>query len=408
MAKNGIMAAARSWFGKSEKRDISISDPALANILGPAQYANNEAALKLATASRCISLISGAFASTDVTLYRQKADSTPEAAVGLPLHDIMLNGTADMSAFELKFKMMESLTSYGETFAKVDFDSQGRLTNIAPLDWHNVTVEVLGNGRTQFRVRDPLRNYSETVYSQDSIFHGKWRPGADGRGRSPITLAALTLGISVGTEQAVSDSASSGFRAAGVLSAPGAISDATATRLKEHWQANYTGGNGAGKVAIVGDGLKFEQISVSNSDQEVLETRRFDAYMVASAYGVQPDVAGLPFHSTWSSAAEANRQFVTLGVEPWSQCICQQICAFVLGTTARKTLYLAANWSNLISGSLQERATAYSSLITSRIYTINEARAVFDLPRIDGGDELVNTAAAPTVSEPVVAAAGES
>jgi len=36
-----------------------------------------------------------------------------------------------------------------------------------------------------------------------------------------------------------------------ILSAPGAISDETAARLKTHWDANYTGNN-AGKVAVVG------------------------------------------------------------------------------------------------------------------------------------------------------------
>ena len=388
----------RNWisnlFGKTEKRDISISDPLVATILGPAQYANNEAALKLSTASRCISLISGAFASTDVVMFRQRENGSPEVVKGNPLGEILLNGTPDLSAFDLKMKLMESLTSHGEAFAKVDFDNQGRLTNIEPYDWHNVTPEFLGNGRVQFRVRDPLRNFTETVLSQDSVFFAKWRPGQNGRGRSPIALAGLSVGIAVGIEQSVAADASRGFRASGILSAPGTITDANATRLKTHFETMYSGVDGAGKVAVVGDGLEFKPLALSNSDNEVLESRRLNAYLVAQAFGVPPDVAGLPFHSTWSSASEANRQFVNLSAEVWSQCLCQQLCAFALGTTARKTLYLAASWASLISGSLLERADAYSKLTGGPIMTPDEGRQAFDLPRIDGGDVLRTAAVA--------------
>ena len=404
----------RNWisnlFGKTEKRDISISDPLVATILGPAQYANNEAALKLSTASRCISLISGAFASTDISLYRQKDDGSPEVVKDHPLGDIMINGTADLSAFVLKMNLMESLTSHGEAFAKVDFDNQGRLTNITPYDWHNVSPELLGNGRVQFRIRDPLRSFMETIYGQDAIFWAKWRPGQNGRGRSPLQLAAISAGIALGIEKSVAADAERGFRASGILSAPGPIGNDSATRLKTHFETMYSGVEGAGKVAVVGDGLEFKPLALSNSDNEIIENRRLNAYLVAQAYGVPPDVAGLPFHSTWSSASEANRQFVALSANVWSECLCQQLCAFVLGTSARRTLYLAANWAPLISGSLLEKADAYNKLTGGPVMTPNEARIVFDLPRIDGEDalRLVPVASGPpsSGSKPGAGAAG--
>ncbi|UWU16007.1 phage portal protein [Rhizobium sullae] len=398
MAKTVYERISGLFFGKSETRATDVSDPLVASILGYAPTAS--AALNMSTASRCISLITGAFASADVTLYRQAADGSPEPAVGHALYDLMLNGTADMSAYELKSALMESLASYGEAFAKVSFDNQGRLTSLDPLEWQNVSVENLGNGRLQYRVVDLLRNNAVTVHSSNDIFHAKWRP-KNLRGRSPLALAALSMGIASDFENAVATDARSGFKAGGILTAPGAIANDTAKRLKATFESGYMGAAGTGKIAVLGDGLKFDRMALSNADNEVLENRRLNAYLVAQAYGVPPDVAGLPFHSTWSSASEANRQFVNLAAEVWSQCLCQQLCAFVLGSRERKTLYLAAKWDLLISGSLQERSAAYNSLTSAGIMTLNEARQTMDLKPLENGNQLrvpLNTAPA---KEPV-------
>lgn len=395
----GIYERISGFMGKRaapvENRAIDISDPLVASILGYAPSAS--AGLKLSTASRCISLITGAFASTDVTLYRHAADGAyPEPAVSHPLYDLVLNGTADLSAYELKANLMESFVSHGETFAKVTFDQQGRLQNIEPLEFQNVSVELLGNGRLQYRVSDALRNGVMTVYSSNDIFHAKWRP-KNLRGQSPLRLAALSMGIAADFEESVAGHARSGFKAGGMLTAPGTIADDHAARLKTHFEQNYMGAAGTGKVVVVGDGLKFERMNLSSADNEILENRRLNAYLVAQAYGVPPDVAGLPFHSTWSSASEANRQAVNLCFEPWSQSLCQQLCAFVLGSRERKSLYLAAKWDALISGSLQERSAAYNSLTSAGIMTVNEARQTMDLKPLDGGNVLrvpLNTAPA--------------
>ena len=47
-----------------------------------------------------------------------------------------------------------------------------------------------------------------------------------------------------------------------MLTAPGAIADATAARLKTYWDTNFSGDN-TGKVAVLGDGLKYEAMSVN-------------------------------------------------------------------------------------------------------------------------------------------------
>jgi HK97 family phage portal protein len=51
-----------------------------------------------------------------------------------------------------------------------------------------------------------------------------------------------------------------GANPGGILSAPGEITEETAKAIKDYWEKNYTGEN-AGRVAVLGDGLKYEKMT---------------------------------------------------------------------------------------------------------------------------------------------------
>jgi HK97 family phage portal protein len=382
-------------FGKSEKRGaVPTSDPQIARIFTNGISISNDLASKMATASRCISLVAGAYASSDQILYKQTKDG-PVEADNHPLHSLLLNGTASLSGYELKHRLMESLLTHGESFAEIIFDDNGKPTDIIPHAWGNVVVEAFGNGRLLYRVSDPLRNYTQRVLTQDSMFHAKYRP-VEYRGISPIQAASLSMDISYQTESAVQTEATSGFQASGMLSAPGAISDEAATRLKSTIENGYSGTAGRGKIIVAGDGLEWSDLSTSATDRQLLESRQWNSYQIAAAYGLPPESVGLVMHSSWSSSEESNRMLVATGLENWAQCLNQQLAAFVLSYRERRTLYIAADFSKMTSGNLQTKAAAYASLVTSGILTINESRSQgFDLGAIDGGDKLrvpLNTA----------------
>ena len=87
---------------------------------------------------------------------------------------------------------------------------------------------------------------------------------------SPIFAAGLaaTQGLHIQSNSATFFK--NGSNPGGVLTAPGAISDETAARLKVAWSTNYSGEN-AGKVAVLGDGLKYEAMAVTATDAQLIE-----------------------------------------------------------------------------------------------------------------------------------------
>lgn len=104
-----------------------------------------------------------------------------------------------------------------------------------------------------------------------------------------------------------------GAQPGGVLTAPGAIADDTAKRLKEHWDTNYAGKN-SGKVAVLGDGLHYEAMKAKAIDAQLIEQLKWSAEVICSTYHVPPYKVGV-------GQMPAHNHIQALNVEYYSQCL---------------------------------------------------------------------------------------
>jgi HK97 family phage portal protein len=99
----------------------------------------------------------------------------------------------------------------------------------------------------------------------------------------------------------------------GILTAPGAISNDTATRLKASWEENY-GGDNSGKLAVLGDGLTFEAMRVTASDAQLVEQLRWSSETVASVFHV-------PLYKIGIGPMPAYNNIQALNTEYYSQAL---------------------------------------------------------------------------------------
>ena len=174
-----------------------------------------------------------------------------------------------------------------------------------------------------------------------------------------------------------------GSHPGGVLTAPGAIADTTASRLKSYWQENFTGPN-VGKVAILGDGLHYEPMTVSAADSQLIEQLKWSTETICACFHV-------PAYMVTGTAPP------TSSVEPmlqqyYSQCV--QSLATALENSLDDGLDLVANGygtefdiDDLVWMDTATRVKAAADGIGSAALTPNEARRkYFGLGPIVGGD----------------------
>ena len=83
-----------------------------------------------------------------------------------------------------------------------------------------------------------------------------------------------------------------GSHPGGVLTAPGEIGQDQADRIKKYWEENFSGAN-IGRVAVVGKGLKYEPMTVSAADAQLIQQLNWTARQVCTCYHVPPALLDL-------------------------------------------------------------------------------------------------------------------
>src|SRR6185369_5321647 len=137
-------------------------------------------------------------------------------------------------------------------------------------------------------------------------------------GISPLYAAALAATQGTNIQRAGARLAANGVRPGGILTAPGRIDADNAKRLKETWETQYAGTQGAGKIAILGDGLKFESLTMKAEDAQLIEQLKFSAEMICSVYHVPPYKIGVGPLPSYNNVQALN-------VEYFSQCLQKHI-----------------------------------------------------------------------------------
>ena len=111
-------------------------------------------------------------------------------------------------------------------------------------------------------------------------------------GLSPIYACGLASQQGLAIQNGSTEFFTNMSRPSGILTAPGPISDEDAVAVGNQWQANYSGAN-AGRVAVLGDDLKYQPLSVTAEDSQLIEQLRMTAEIVCSCFHVPPFKIGM-------------------------------------------------------------------------------------------------------------------
>jgi len=170
----------------------------------------------------------------------------------------------------------------------------------------------------------------------------------------------------------------------GILTAPGEINDDTAKRLSDYWNENFTGDN-AGRVAVVGDDLKFEALAHKSVDAQMVEHLKYSDEQICQPFGIPPFKVGIGTIPSGLKADDINLLY-------YSDALSDRIEA--MENLLDEALNLSADlgiWqdiSPLMRMDEGKQAEVESALVKGRIKQPDEARLRFDLEPTAGGDTL--------------------
>ena len=276
----------------------------------------------------------------------------------------------------------------GNAYGLKERASNGEVKAIYVLDPTRVQVLVSTDGSVYYQLgQDDLNGQPEASVTvpASEIIHDRmnclFHPLV---GVSPLYASGLAASQGMKIQNDSDKFFANGANPGGVLTAPGAISDETAKRLKARWDTDYTGSN-AGKVAVLGDGLKFEPMRMTAVDAQLIEQLRWTAEVVCSTFHVPAYKIGVGTMPTYNNIDAQNKDY-------YSQCLQSLIENMELcideGLEFEQGAGVELDLDVLFRMDSATQIDTLGKGVSGRIMTNNEARKRLNLGPITGGDTI--------------------
>lgn len=169
-------------------------------------------------------------------------------------------------------------------------------------------------------------------------------------------------------------------------------SDKARESFKADWYATFTGrGPKAGGTPLLEDGMSLKKIDFSAREQQFVEASRLSMTTIAGVYHVNPALIGHSDGASFGNVREYNRMLYKDTLGSGLARLTQRINAFLLPVLGMDNaeFYAEFNVAAKLAGSFEEQASVYSAAVGGPWMTRNEARGRQNLPKVEGGDELI-------------------
>ena len=173
----------------------------------------------------------------------------------------------------------------------------------------------------------------------------------------------------------------------GVLEHPGVLKDPA--KVRESWHAAYGGSRNAGKVAVLEEGLKYQQIGIPPEEAQFLETRKFQIDEIARLYRIPPHMVGDLDKSSFSNIEQQSLEFVKYTLDPWVIRWEQSIQKALFLPQEKREYFVKMNVDGLLRGDYESRMKGYSIGIQNGFMCPNDVRRLesMDLIPVEEGGE---------------------
>lgn len=292
--------------------------------------------------------------------------------------------------YQTRIKFIEqwalSKLIHGNTYVLKHRDNRGVVVELYVLDPCRVKVLVAPDGSVFYQLQtDTLSGVPVDVTVPASeiihdVYAALYHPLC---GISPISACGLAAVQGLNVQNHSSRLFANGANPGGLLTTPGTINEETAKALAAQWEANY-GGENAGRVAVLGDGLKYEQMTMTSVDAQLVDTLKWTAENVCTAYRVPPYMIGVGPAPSYNNVEALNQQY-------YSQCLQTLIesIELLLDEGLRLSETDMGTEFDLDALLRMDSATQIKTLsegVIGGLYAPNEARKKLNLPPVAGGE----------------------
>lgn len=362
---------------------VNIGDPVRKQ---PVTVDSPEQAMRLSTAFRCTDILSGGIASIPLQIKR-KQNGYFSVDEDNELHELLTRRpNPRMNKYDMICNAIIQMVNKGNAyiFIKRKF---GDVVELILLANDSVFYDKFKNTYTIF---DPINRISG-VYTPEYIIHLK-NKSLDGgyTGVSTITYAATTFAIAASADNQNLQTFQNGAQIKGIVTGIKSdtfgldnLGDDQISGVSQRMNREIN--NGVPIVAMNGD-MKFQQLSISPVDAQLLETKQFNVFEICRFYGVHPDKVFVQQSTNYKASEMSQVTFLSDTLDPILCRIEAEFNAKLIPRSVAGTYKIEFDRKALYKTDIATKSACMEKEIQYGVSTVNEWRIQEDRVPVKGGD----------------------
>lgn len=361
---------------------VTVPQQLTAELAAPVVF---DTAMQLSAFWACARLIAETVAGLPLCMY-QRADGAEVEPGNMPLLQLF-GGRVNRYQTRVEFfeTMVLNLAVHGNCYARIVRGAADEIIALVPMMSGQTECRVNKDGSLVYIY---YTDQATVAYSEESVWHVRLF-GNGIAGLSPLGHARNALGIALASEKRVSQVFVNGAKPAGILMYDKILTPTQRQGIRDSFKDLVEGNDDS--LLVLEAGMKFEPVSMTPQDIELLASRRFQIEDVCRFMGIPSVLVNDTASSTtWGSGIEQIiAGWYKLGLKPYLTRIEQSITVNLMTPDQRAKYEVEFDFDALLRADPAARFTGYQSAINAGVITPNEAREAEGRPPLDGGDQLM-------------------
>lgn len=287
-----------------------------------------------------------------------------------------------MTAWAFKFALAANMLLNGNSFARVTKNPSGQVTGFELIANSQMVVKQDDTTGIVSYEYTPENGRSQRLNASE-VLHFKCFTQDGYTGLSPLYSLHDEVGVQKAGHKLLKGFFNTGVQGTGILKVSKSQLDAKA---KENIRTKFeaaNSGNNALKTIILDNDMDYKQLEVNTDILNLVNSSDWTTKQIAKAFGLPLDRLGI--ESEHSNAVQSNLMYLQNTLIQYFTCFTSEMDA-KLATGDNRFSFNTDKLFSADPATMQELAIKG---IQGGVYTVNEARAKLNLPRIEGGDDIL-------------------
>ena len=362
-------------------------------------YPSGSSPLHVATVYRCVDLLANSVANLRLQYMRRKGEIFVEDTNSRLHYLLTVQPDTYLSAFDFWRQVVTYMLLKGNAYIVPVYDTLTmEIARLALVDPSCVAHDTVHDTYT---ITDMNAGISGT-FDEGEVIHLK-NYTRDGKiGISTITYAATTLSIANTGNAETLNRFENGGNVRGIISNDtsvrgfGEYQDDQLEETAKDLDSKFR--TGQRSVSVPGQ-VQFSPLSLSSTDMQFLETRKFTVREICRFFGVHPSFVYDDTSNNYKSAEMANVAFLSNTLNPILRKIENELHRKLVAPTLCCKRRFEFDRRDLYACDLDSRVKYQASTIAAGIYTVNEWRRAENKEPIKGGDLVLVSANLKSIDE---------